>query len=190
MKERCISTREILLSLLLEGPMTGYDIKKALDIDISNIADIRINNLYPLLNNLAEDGLLTFTRVEQEKRPSKKIYALTEKGRKTCMEALATCKAKHRLKSEFLFVLKFAPMLNASRISQLVEGRLHDIGESLDALALGEARHGACAGTAERFALGLARALLEAEIEYILDNRARLSDAAMGATAEQTTPPR
>ncbi|MDO8289772.1 MAG: PadR family transcriptional regulator [Parvibaculum sp.] len=188
MKERGISTREILLSLLLEGPMTGYDIKKALDIDISNIADIRINNLYPLLSNLAEDGLLTFTRVEQEKRPSKKIYALTEKGRKTCMEALATCKAKHRLKSEFLFVLKFAPMLNAARISQLVEGRLHDIGKSLEALASGEARRSACAGTAEEFALGLARALLEAEIEFIRDNRARLCDAGLGTTTKRAMP--
>ena len=169
-----MNTREILLSLLLDGPMTGYDIKKVLDMDISNVSDIRISNLYPLLNQLAEEGLLKFERVDQEKRPPKKIYELTDSGRKTCMEALSTCEATQRTKSEFLFVLKFKPHLDKTRIEQLLEDRLRDIQLSMKALEQQKSQSSENKREAEAFALGLAHTLLKAEADYIDKRRENL----------------
>lgn len=156
--------------------MAGYDIKKALDGDISSVIDIRINNLYPLLNELAEDGLVHFVRVEQTNRPSKKVYELTETGRKACLDALLSRETRQRFRSELLFLLKFAPFLPGSRIDELLENRMCELRSYLAALDDKAAQHGMHRSADYRFKLGLARAVLQAELEYIAENRDLLVD--------------
>lgn len=163
-----LNTREILLSLLLNGPMTGYDIKKTLDGDIAGVLDIRISNLYPLLNELADNDLVNFIRIEQTSRPNKKVYDLTESGRMLCLNALLKCEARQRFRSELLFLLQFAHFLPASRIEELLDNRICELRGYLDELAH-PSTHKRTAY--HDFKLGLAKAVLQAELEYIVDNR-------------------
>ena len=169
-----MNTKELLLSVLMAGPATGYDIKKTLEQEVSKIVDVTISNIYPALNELAAEGLVTFERVEQENRPNKKVYEITEAGRTVCIDALMTCDARQRLRSEFMFMLSFAPYLPRSRVAELLQHRLNDTAstnESLDAL---EAEGAPVTGTlspGQNFCIGLGRALVEAERKYILENR-------------------
>ncbi|KAB7739337.1 hypothetical protein F2P47_12970 [Parvibaculum sedimenti] len=169
-----MNTKELLLSVLMSGPATGYDIKKVLENEVSEVVDVTISNIYPALNELAAEGLVSCERVEQENRPNKKVYAITDAGREVCLHALMTSPARHRLRSEFMFILSFAPYLPKSRAAELLEQRLAEIDETEETLrTLGKGEGPLAKGAllpGQKFCVGLGRALLEAERSYIREN--------------------
>jgi DNA-binding PadR family transcriptional regulator len=164
----------------MAGPATGYDIKKILEQEVSKIVDVTISNIYPALNELADEGLVTFERIEQENRPNKKLYEITDAGRTVCINALMTCEARQRLRSEFMFMLSFAPYLPKSRIAELIDQRLADIEEAFVAIATVEKEGSPVIEftgqllPGQRFCVELGRTLVEAERDFILRNRDRL----------------
>ena len=74
----------IVLTTLFFGPCHGYEIKKM-------HPGLKINNntLYPLLKKLCQEGYITMTIQEQENKPSKKIYELTEIGKEKLFELIS-----------------------------------------------------------------------------------------------------
>lgn len=172
-----MNTKELLLSVLMAGPATGYDIKKILEQEVSKIVDVTISNIYPALNELADEGLVTFERVEQENRPNKKVYEITDAGRAACIDALMKCDARQRLRSEFMFMLSFAPYLPRSRVKELLDQRLADTVSTLASLDELEKDGSPVTGPispGQGFCIGLGRSLVEAERDYILQNRENL----------------
>lgn len=172
-----MNTKELLLSVLMSGPATGYDIKKVLENEVSNVIDVTISNIYPALNELASEGLVSCERVEQENRPNKKVYEITEAGKSACLHTLMTEPARHRLRSEFMFILCFAPYLPPARVRELLDQRLADIAGTEAALQAIEGREGTFASSlpaGQKFCVGLGRAMIEAERAYILQNRESL----------------
>jgi DNA-binding PadR family transcriptional regulator len=169
-----LNTKELLLSVLMAGPATGYDIKKILEQEVSKIVDVTISNIYPALNELAAEGLVTFEKVEQENRPNKKVYQITEEGRSVCLDVLMTRDARQRLRSEFMFMLSFAPYLPRSRVAVLLDQRLDDTASahaSLDELEENGSPVTGVLSPGQNFCVGLGRALIEAERNYILSHR-------------------
>jgi DNA-binding PadR family transcriptional regulator len=169
-----LNTKELLLSVLMAGPATGYDIKKILEHEVSKIVDVTISNIYPALNELADEGLVTFERIEQENRPNKKLYEITEAGRAACIDALMTCDARQRLRSDFMFILSFAPYLPRSRVKQLLDIRSAKNEVAYAAIDEPELEGSPITGkltSGQKFCMGLGRALIEAEKAYILENR-------------------
>lgn len=171
-----MNTKELLLSVLMSGPATGYDIKKIMEQDISELLDVSLSNLYPALNELAAEGLVTFEKVEQDNRPNKKVYQLTEAGRRACLDALMSGTAKHKLRSEFLFILSFAPFLPRERIEELLDNQTRESERILKDLDRRDAETGHNAG--QVFAAGLGRAIVEAQLAYIRKNRGWLLQSA------------
>ena len=171
-----MNTKELLLSVLMGGPATGYDIKKIMEQDISELLDVSLSNLYPALNELAAEGLVTFEKVEQDNRPNKKVYELTEAGRRACLDALMTGTAKHKLRSEFLFILSFAPFLPRERVEELLNIQTEESERILRDLDCRDAIKGRNSG--QVFAAGLGRAIVEAQLAYIRENRDWLLDSA------------
>ena len=176
-----MNTKELLLSVLMAGPATGYDIKKILEQEVSKIVDVTISNIYPALNELAGEGLVTFERVEQESRPNKKVYEITDAGREVCVGALMTQDAKQSLRSDFMFMLSFAPYLPRARVAELLEQRLADTVTtcaSLDELENAGSPLTGHLSPGQQFCVGLGRALIEAERSFILTHREKLLEQA------------
>ena len=74
-------TRQAVLGFLTWGPMSGYDIKKAVEGSISNFWKESYGQIYPILRRLTEEGL-----ARKSTRPSpggrdRHIYAITDAGR-------------------------------------------------------------------------------------------------------------
>lgn len=169
-----MNTKELLLSVLMSGPATGYDIKKVLENEVSNIIDVTISNIYPALNELASEGLVSCERVEQENRPNKKVYEITEAGKSVCLHTLMTEPAKHSLRSEFMFILSFAPYLPSRRVRELLDQRLAEIAgteATLQAIEGKDGTFGYSLPAGQKFCVGLGRAMIEAERAYIAQNR-------------------
>src|SRR5437870_43479 len=70
-----------LLLLLSEKPMYGYEIIRELEKRFSGYWKPKTGTIYPALEKLEQNGLVT-SRIEfMEEVPDRKHYALTEKGR-------------------------------------------------------------------------------------------------------------
>ncbi|MDO8289264.1 MAG: PadR family transcriptional regulator [Parvibaculum sp.] len=172
-----MNTKELLLSVLMTGPATGYDIKKILEQEVSEIVDVTVSNIYPALNELAEEGLVRYERVEQEGRPNKKVYELTEEGRAVCLEVMMTCDARQRLRSDFMYMLSYAPYLPRARVAELLNQRMADskvVHRSLNELEVDGSPITGRLSPGQNFCIGLGRVLVEAERNYILQHRENL----------------
>lgn len=75
-----MSLKYVLLGLLSQHPRYGYELKREAEQLLGNGAELNPGQLYPLLRKLADQQLLAGERVEQEERPDKRVFTLTEAG--------------------------------------------------------------------------------------------------------------
>jgi DNA-binding PadR family transcriptional regulator len=70
-----------VLAALLEGEASGYELSKRFDVSVANFWSATPQQLYRELERLHAAGLLSARVVEQERRPNKRVFALTDAGR-------------------------------------------------------------------------------------------------------------
>lgn len=75
-----MSLKYVLLGLLSRHSRYGYELKREAEQLLGNGAELNPGQLYPLLRKLAEQQLLEGERIEQEDRPDKRVFTLTEAG--------------------------------------------------------------------------------------------------------------
>jgi DNA-binding PadR family transcriptional regulator len=80
-----MSLRNAVMAALLDGASSGYDLAKAFDASVANFWMCTPQQLYRELDRMAAEGLIAAKTVEQERRPNKRLYELTQTG----LEALA-----------------------------------------------------------------------------------------------------
>ncbi|MCG7204782.1 MULTISPECIES: PadR family transcriptional regulator [Streptomyces] len=76
-----MALRNAVMAALLEGEASGYDLAKGFDATVANFWTATPQQLYRELERMAEAGLITARVVEQERRPNKRLFALTAAGR-------------------------------------------------------------------------------------------------------------
>ena len=75
------STTMLLLKLLEEKDMYGYEMIEVLRQRSQNALELKAGTLYPLLHNLEEKGLLTLYEKEAGNKV-RKYYSITKQGKK------------------------------------------------------------------------------------------------------------
>lgn len=73
-------TTYAILGILTTDCRTGYDIKQLMDQSLQHFWKISYGQIYPTLKNIVKEELATVQTLEQEGKPSRKEYTLTEKG--------------------------------------------------------------------------------------------------------------
>lgn len=76
-----MALRHAILAALLEGEASGYDLSKGFDASVANFWMATPQQLYRELETMAAQGLIAARMVEQDGRPNKRLYSLTETGR-------------------------------------------------------------------------------------------------------------
>ncbi|WP_329612212.1 PadR family transcriptional regulator [Streptomyces brevispora] len=76
-----MSLKYAVLAALLEGEASGYDLAKVFDVSVADFWSATPQQLYRELDRLAESGLIEARVVEQQRRPNKRVFTLTEAGR-------------------------------------------------------------------------------------------------------------
>jgi DNA-binding PadR family transcriptional regulator len=84
-----MALRNAILATLLEGEASGYDLSKGFDASVANFWMATPQQLYRELESLESQGLVEARVVEQDRRPNKRLYALTEAGRAALYEFTA-----------------------------------------------------------------------------------------------------
>jgi PadR family transcriptional regulator, regulatory protein AphA len=186
-----MDVKTLCLGVLAERPMTGYEIKKLFDRGFRHFFVAGYGSIYPALAELAQAGLVTVQSVDQQRRPDKKVYRISESGLTRLTAELAATEPRHKVRSEFLALLYFAHLLPPARMAVVLDGMLRQW-----ALVLGQDLAGDCATLTpgQRFARGYGRTVLSAAYTYVqqhapmlleeLQRQAGDSDADLAAAAE------
>jgi PadR family transcriptional regulator PadR len=80
------STSLLLLQLLGERDMYGYELVKELEKRSGNECSIKEGTLYPALHKLEKQEYVEYYWQEQEKGPARKYYHITDAGREMLQE--------------------------------------------------------------------------------------------------------
>ena len=84
-----MSVRMVILGLLRERPLYGYEIKHIIEDHMGDWTSIAFGSIYFALDKLAKERLVEKVSVEQDgKRPSRSVYEITDAGRKEFMHLL------------------------------------------------------------------------------------------------------
>ena len=85
----------LLLGLLHMGEMHGYQINEMIDAHLGASIDLKRPTVYKLLSQMEDDGWLEERMEESSNRPTRRIYAITESGRKAFVELLRESLAEY-----------------------------------------------------------------------------------------------
>ncbi len=174
-----MDVKTLCLGILTLGEASGYEIKQVFEDAFSHFYIAGFGSIYPALAELTRAGHVTVSNIEQEKRPAKKVYRLTDSGRETFDAALADTYPQHRIRSDFLALMVFAHRLSPEQLSRVFDTRLADIERQIGEIeACVNAEDCACGmppGVA--FTAGYGTAVLKAGREYIRQHREQLAQA-------------
>ena len=91
-----------LLGILSNKPGSGYDIKKMCDSSIGHFWNENFGHIYPMLQKMEEEELITKEIKQAEGKQTKNIYSITEKGKEELEKWLMLPIEKDPMRSELL----------------------------------------------------------------------------------------
>jgi DNA-binding PadR family transcriptional regulator len=77
-----LSIKHALLGLLAQGEYHGYELKAAVESELAPLSSLNFGQVYTALDRLEQEGFVSHRTVEQTERPAKKVFSLTEGGRR------------------------------------------------------------------------------------------------------------
>ena len=84
-----MSTPLVILGLLRERPLYGYEIKHIIEDRMGDWTNIAFGSIYYALDKMAEEHLIEKVGTEQEGgRPSRTVYGITAAGREEFLRLL------------------------------------------------------------------------------------------------------
>lgn len=86
----------LVLGLLMSSEMYGYQINEMIEVHLGTGIQLKKSLIYKLLGKMADDGWLTFTEEKAGKRPTRRVYAITAKGREAFKDLLLDSLADYR----------------------------------------------------------------------------------------------
>ncbi len=69
-----------VLGVLSLGPMSGYDVKKTIEMSLGNFWSESYGQIYPILKDLVAEGLATSETEAPPVGPSRRVYTITAAG--------------------------------------------------------------------------------------------------------------
>ncbi|MGW2520567.1 PadR family transcriptional regulator [Streptomyces sp. NPDC001617] len=75
-----MALRNAVMAALLEGEASGYDLAKGFEASVANFWMATPQQLYRELERMEGEGLVSARVVQQERRPNKRLFSLTEAG--------------------------------------------------------------------------------------------------------------
>lgn len=178
-----MNVRTLCLGVLTTGEASGYEIKKEIEEGLfSHFIEASYSSIYPALTQLAAEGLLTVRAEEQTGKPDKKVYALTEAGRRALAKSIAVVPAKDKYKSEFLFQMLLQPLIAPDVVLAAMDKQLSDL--KADLARIEECSRDESQTAGGRFVADYGQAVLTASVACLEEKRSELLRSVTAQAAE------
>jgi len=111
-----MSLEHAILGFLQYGPSSGYDLKGVFDMSVQHFWPADQSQIYRTLARLSEAGWAEKEVVEQDDRPDRKVYHITEAGREELRRWLASPLEMKGGRNPLLVQVFFSGMLTDEEI--------------------------------------------------------------------------
>jgi PadR family transcriptional regulator, regulatory protein AphA len=178
-----MNVRTLCLGILSLQESSGYEIKKDVEDGLfSHFIDASYGSIYPALNQLAMEGLVTVRAEEQVGKPQKKVYSITEAGKNALARTISVVPAKDKYKSEFLFQMLLKDYMTPDMMLVAIQKQLDDLNEDLACIA--ECSQGEPISNGARFVGEYGHAVLTAGVKCLEYKKAELLQQMAAQAAE------
>ncbi|MGB9879447.1 MAG: PadR family transcriptional regulator [Anaerolineae bacterium] len=116
-----MSLEHAILGFLYYIPLTGYDLKKAFDASVHHFWPADQSQIYRTLARLAERGWVEAKVIQQENRPPRHVYSLTQTGREELRRWLTTELPPEEVRIPWLVQVFFSGQLSDEEIIATLE---------------------------------------------------------------------
>ena len=114
-------TKQAILGFLTWEPMSGYDIKKAIEGSTSNFWNESYGQIYPILKRLAEEGLVTQSSLTTSGGRDRNVYTITKAGQEELRRWLNEPTEPSVVRNELLLKLFFGSQVEAETNTRQIE---------------------------------------------------------------------
>jgi DNA-binding PadR family transcriptional regulator len=122
-----VSLKHALLGFLNYGPHTGYEIKKVFDISVAHFWSAELSQIYPSLKALESEGLVEMKVEVQADRPNRKVYSITDDGRRELIDWLGNPAEPDQVREPLLVKLFFAAAGDKEHTLTVLKRRVDDL---------------------------------------------------------------
>lgn len=126
-----MSLSHAILGFLDYRPMSGYDLKKYFDQSVAHFWSATQSHIYKALENLEKDGMVESQVIQQEGKPNRKQYRITEAGQNELYSWASTPLPVEAKREAWLIQVFFAHNLENEEIASLFENRIERLRKSL-----------------------------------------------------------
>lgn len=116
-----MSLKHALLGFLNYEGMTGYELKQHFDQSVQHFWNANLSQIYPALSQMEKEGLLVMELEYQDNRPNRKVYKITENGRRELVRWLEEPMDLQPVREPFLIKIFFGVNLEREKILALLE---------------------------------------------------------------------
>lgn len=167
-----MDSKTLCLGVLTLGDASGYEINKQFEEGpFAHIHATGFGSIYPALSALLKDGLVTCTPMAQDGKPDKKVYSLTDAGRRAFVRALHRAPSPDSFRSDAVFTLFFAELLEPDHLSAVFDRYLSVHRAHVERMTRGE---WGLSGPGYDFVHGLGLAIYRTITDYMERHRSAL----------------
>ena len=127
-----------ILGFLDYRPMSGYDLKKYFDQSVAHFWSATQSHIYKALENLEQDGMVESQVIQQDGKPNRKQYKITEAGRTELRRWVSTPLPVEAKREAWLIQVFFAHNITNAEIASLFENRIERLRNSLSECRLAQ----------------------------------------------------
>jgi len=176
-----MNVRTLCLAILNGGDSTGYEIRKLVtDGYFSHFVDASYGSIYPSLNRLEEDGLVTSREELQPGKPARKVYSITDDGRSEFLVSLSKPAQKDNFKSEFLLLAMRAELMQPGDLKRAIDAQVDYLQSELEIIDTALMETDMLGGD---WVANYGRSCLRSGLNYILKHRSELEALAGRSSA-------
>lgn len=180
-----MNVRTLCLGILNFEDATGYEIRKmSIDGKYSHFVDASYGSIYPALNKLEADGLVTYREETQPGKPARKIYSIAPAGREELVKSLCEPPSPDVFRSEFLMIAISSEMLPREVVSKALDAQAAHLRQELNMIEQIECNS---IHPSFRWAAQYGKHCMSQSLKYLEDNRSVLEECA-GTNISQDKP--
>lgn len=181
-----MNVRTLCLALLMREPLSGYEIRKLVtEGTLAYFAEASYGSIYPALDKLEADGLVTAHEERDPGKPARRIFTITNAGRAAFVAAVHEQPGEDVFRSPFLMVAASAPLVARPQIARAVDARIAHLEGELDRMrAERREMDGEACGEGYVWTLDYGITMVSTSLGFLRAHRDRLEAIAGTETAE------
>ena len=119
-----------ILGVLGRKPCSGYELARYLKV----VWPAKHSQIYPILTKLEQQGLLVYEHVVQSGKPDKKIFYITEKGKRVLEKWIVQTPSVSTNRDEFLIKMDSIWLSQNEDSTKLIQDRISILEETMNRL--------------------------------------------------------